>query len=200
MALESSRRVATKRNGSRFNLPTFLPKSSSFDCAPDPDCDSPVFAAPRLTSPLRQHQPVITEEEDEDSCWLPELAEPEEVKLFKSQEVMLAKGDHMMEERGKERSRSFDVLDLLSSPRHKLAEQPPGRLSLTYGPGELSQALQALMSLQSDGDADSSEGEDCGKKAKERRSTKKALGERSQPRRSLLSLLRRRAASDKSTH
>ena len=100
-----------------------------------------------------------------------------------------------MEGWGKERSRSFDVVDLLSLPRHKLAEQPPGRLSLTYGPGELSQALQALMSLQSDGEADSSEGEDCGKKA-----NKKALGGRSQPRRSLLSLLRRRAASDKSTH
>jgi hypothetical protein len=110
---------------------------------------------------------------------------------------MLAKGAQVVvEESGeKERSRSFDVVDLLSSPRHKLAEQPPGRLSLTYGPGELSQALQALMSLQSDGDVDSSEGEDCVKK--EKRRSKKAL---SQPRRSFLSLLRRRAASDKSTH
>jgi hypothetical protein len=148
---------------------------------------------------LRQPQPIIEEEEDEDGCWLPELAEPEEDKLFKSQEAMLAKGAQVVvEESGeKERSRSFDVVDLLSSPRHKLAEaaQLPRRLSLTYGPGELSKALQALMSLQSDGDVDSSEGEDCVKK--EKRRSKKAL---SQPRRSFLSLLRRRAASDKSTH
>ncbi|ELR15009.1 uncharacterized protein ACA1_211950 [Acanthamoeba castellanii str. Neff] len=198
MALESSRRVATKRNGSRFNLPTFLHKSSSFELAPDTDCDSPVFPAPRFTSPLRQPQQIIEEEEDEDGCWLPELAEPEEVKLFRSQEVMLAKGAQVVEESGeKERSRSFDVVDLLSSPRHKLAEaaQLPRRLSLTYGPGELSKALQALMSLQSDGDGDSSEGEDCVKK--EKRRSKKAP---SQPRRSFLSLLRRRAASDKGTH
>ncbi|ELR15063.1 uncharacterized protein ACA1_214920 [Acanthamoeba castellanii str. Neff] len=123
-----------------------------------------------------------------------DLTEPEEVKLFKSSQEVV------MEERGeKERSRSFDVQDLSSSPRPRLpaGAQPPKRLSLAYGPGELSKALQALMSLHEQSDSevksDSSEDEECSLKKKEKRR------DRSRHRRSFLSLLLRRTASDKRT-
>jgi hypothetical protein len=173
MAMEAPRRSG------RFNFP-FVHKSTSFDVPPD------AFSFFPLRPPPQQ---FWEEDDQEDSCcWLPELTEPEEVKLFKSSQEVV------MEERGeKERSRSFDVQDLSSSPRPRppAGAQPPKRLTLAYGPSELSKALQALMSLQEQSESEvksDSEDEECRLKKKEKR--------RSRHRRSFLSLLLRRTASD----
>jgi len=178
---------ATRRSG-RFNLP-YARKSSSFDIPPDALSFFP------LRPPPQQQFWEEADDDQEDCCWLPELSEPEEVKLLKSSQEV---AQIVVVE--KERCRSFNLRDMSSSPRPKppAGAEPPKRLSLAYGPGELSKALQALMTLQeqSDSDVDSSEEEECLKKKKKKEKRKR---DHSRHRRSFLSLLLRRTASNKGT-
>jgi hypothetical protein len=180
----SSGGVVTRKNR---KLTSIFKSSPSFDLDPNAYNDSPVFVRPppAAFSPLRQPLATVVEDEEDDDCWLAELTEPEEAEVK-------PKG-----RRDKERSRSFDCV-LLSTPRNKtrtIEEAPqPKRLSLTYGAAELSKALEALRSLDTDSGSDGELSPGGTTSTSSSKSKRRAMHRGG----SILSLLRRRA-TDKGT-